>query len=223
MVVSDNVSLIERIRQQVRDLPPMPRLHLLGRMFAGFLVDIATTPPVFAAVTHRLVCSNLGMVNRRLDPEYGASRRKELPRIMLTQMRASQAALGLSQLGRIDEDARCRIKRAMIYHDGFGALSSVGTPCRREDLSNIYTYFPIRVQNREELLRYAQQRGRDFAAQHLRNCADLPAFSEYRADCRNARQAAKELVLLPTYPGYPESEVRKNIEVVSDFLSRRFN
>jgi len=29
-----------------------------------------------------------------------------------------------------------------------------------------------------------------------------------------------DLVLLPTYPRYPESEVRKNVEVVREFLTK---
>jgi dTDP-4-amino-4,6-dideoxygalactose transaminase len=60
-------------------------------------------------------------------------------------------------------------------------------------------------------------RGRDFSRQHLRNCADLPYFREFYADCPNARAAARELILLPTYPRYPMNEVVKNAEVIADF------
>ena len=56
-------------------------------------------------------------------------------------------------------------------------------------------------------------------AQHLRNCAALPMFSEFHRDCPNARAAARELVLLPTYSRYPASEVKRNIEIIREFFS----
>jgi dTDP-4-amino-4,6-dideoxygalactose transaminase len=137
-------------------------------------------------------------------------------------MRNSHANIGIRKLDRVDHDANCRIEHATQYHDGLGGLDSVVTPKRRDGLSHVYSYFPIQVANRESLLRYAQHRRRDFAAQHLRNCADLSAFSEFQRDCPNARAVARELVLLPTYPRYPASEVGKNIEVIIEFVQRRF-
>jgi perosamine synthetase len=218
MVVSNNVELIERIRRHVRKLTPLPKLQLLIRMLGGLLVDAATYPSVFAAFTHPLVRRNFGIINRRLDPELGAMRSREMPADHLRRMRESQARIGIRHLELVDQDAFHRIEHAAKYHDGLGGLEGVITPQRGDDLSNIYTYFPIQASNRDSLLEYSQKRRRDFAAQHLRNCADLPMFAEFRRDCPNARRAACELVLLPTYPRYPASEVRKNIEVIREFI-----
>ena len=63
--------------------------------------------------------------------------------------------------------------------------------------------------------------GRDFAAQHLRNCADLQEFKDLYRDCPNARAAARELVLLPTYARYPRAEIRKNIEFIQQYSATR--
>ena len=219
MVVSNDVALIERIRRRVRQLPQLPKWHLLIRMLGGFAVDVATCPSVFATFIHPLVRQNFGIINRQLNPERDATRWTEVPKYYLRRMRASQALIGIRQLDRVDQDALRRIEHAGLYHDVLGGLDGVMTPQRCSDLSNVYTYFPIQITNRDNLLQYAQERRRDFAAQHLRNCAGLPMFSEFYRDCPNARAAARELVLLPTYPRYPASEVKRNIEIIREFFS----
>ena len=58
------------------------------------------------------------------------------------------------------------------------------------------------------------QERRDVAAQHLHNCADLPCFEEFHRDCPNARQVARSVVLLPTYPRYSIRDVERNVAVI---------
>jgi len=220
MIVSNNVALIERIRGHLRELSELPRWRLLAQMLSGLTVDLATCPPIFARLTYPLVRQNYAMINGRLDPERSATRLNKIPSSYLFRMRASQAEIGIRGLQRVDQDARCRINHAAIYHQGFEGLDGVITPEPGTDLSNVYTYFPIQVTNRTQLLAHSQRRGRDFAAQHLRNCADLSFFKEFRRDCPNARRVARDLVLLPTYPRYPEPEVRNNVEVVREFFTK---
>jgi len=59
---------------------------------------------------------------------------------------------------------------------------------------------------------------RDIAAQHLKNCADLPDFSEFYRDCPVARKTANEVILLPTYPRYPVSDVKRNIKAIRSYF-----
>lgn len=221
MVVSNDAQLIERIRKQLRELEQLSRWRLLIQVLAAVAVDVATYPPVFTAFTHPLVRRNYGIISRQLDPEHGAARRTHLPEDHLRRMRNSQASVGIRKLDRVDLDAKCRIEHAKQYHEGLDGLDGIITPRRRDGLAHVYSYFPIQIPDRESLLRYSQHQRRDFAAQHLRNCADLPMFSEFQRDCPNARAAARELVLLPTYPRYPASEVKENIEVIRDFVRRR--
>src|SRR5262249_30836602 len=150
-------------------------------------VDTATVPFVFAHLIHPVVRQNLPALNRRLDPEYRTTRRKRMPNNFLRQMRDSQAHVGLCHLERVDDDSLWRIRNAGLYNDGLVGLNSVILPEFRKDLSNIYTYFPIQLTERTRLLEYSRMKRRDFAAQHLRNCADLPMFSEFYRDCPNAR------------------------------------
>jgi dTDP-4-amino-4,6-dideoxygalactose transaminase len=217
MVVSDDVRLIERIRHHVRVLPDLGRSRLLARAFAGLMVETATWPPVFSMVTHPIVRRDFAFMTTRLDPEARASRLTSVPDNFLRRMRSAQARIGIQQLDGVDLDSLRRIDNALLYHDGLEGLPDLITPRHHTNLSNIYTYFPIQIENRDRLLRLIQRNRRDFAAQHLRNCADLPMFSEFQSDCPNARAAARELVLLPTYPRYPRSQIERNVELIRNF------
>ena len=222
LLVSPDPALISRIRRRMAGLAPLPALHWFRRSLFGLATDLATAPPVFAAGIHPLLRLSLRRgiraVNRRLDPEASATRLKAVPLKYLYGMTAPQAHLVLHQLQHIDADSLVRIENAQRYQQALSSMPSLITPRNHEGLSNIYTYYPIQCADREALLSYALSRRRDFAAQFLRNCADLPEFREFYRDCPNARAAARELVLLPTYPRYPEAEIRKNVETIREFL-----
>ena len=220
MVVSNDTALVERIRGQVRWMPELSRSHLLFQTARGFAVDVATWPPFFHIVTHPIVRQNIYALDRHLDPEANATRLKAVPLDHLRRMRSSQAKIGIQQLDRLESDIQDRVARASRYHESLEACSELIMPMDRNDGSNIYTYFPIQVRDRGGLLRHARRQRRDFAAQHLRNCADLDLFSEFSRLCPEARAASQELVLLPTYPRYPVSEVQKNIDVIQEWLSK---
>jgi perosamine synthetase len=225
MVVAQDPSRVARIRKRVCPLPPLPRRRFLALALQGLATDLATWPPIFSAFTHpaiRYCClHNVAAVNRMLDPERKACRIDAMPEEYLYRMSECQAKLGLGLLSRLDNDAAARIAHAELYDKALAGMGGLIAPRRHTGGSHIYTYYPIQYSGRNELLRYAQQRRRDFAAQHLRNCADLPEFRDFYRDCPNARAAARELILLPTYPRYPVAEIRRNIEVIQEFLQTR--
>jgi perosamine synthetase len=218
MVVSNNVTLIDRIRKRVRNLQNLSGWRLSTEMLRGLVVDAATAPSIFATLVHPMIRRNVKPVTNRLDPERDSRRRSHIPKDWLYRMDDIQGRIGIEQLDAIDRHALCRIERAALYHSALGGLGGITTSEHRDDLSNIYTYFPIQISDRDLLLHHSHLRQRDFGAQHLRNCADLPFFAEFRRDCPNARKAAAELVLLPTYPRYPLSEVEKNIATIREFI-----
>ena len=219
MVVSNDQELIKSIRSRIRKLSRFTRADLVTTAVSGLIVDLSTWPPFFSRVTYSILRRNIEWLDRRLDPERGARRLTTMPKSYFCQMRQSQAAMGLRQLSRVDADTNERQVRARRYNDGLDGICGIIKPERTDGHSNTYTYFPIQIADRKGLLRHARARKRDFAAQHLRNCADLPEFAELFRDCPNARRTASELVLLPTYPRYPLPEVELNIEVIREFVT----
>jgi dTDP-4-amino-4,6-dideoxygalactose transaminase len=226
MVVAQDPDLIAGIRRRMKHLPALPCRRLLAIALSGLLTDLATWPPLFGTVTHSLirlsVRRRIEAVNRRLDPESGARRLEVMPAEYLFRMTTSQATLAMVQLDLVDTHTRARIHNAAMYDHGLAGIECLIRPEWRGDGSNIYTCYPIRCRGRDNLLRHALLQRRDFAAQHLRNCADLPEFKELRRDCPNARGAALELVLLPTYPRYPAGEIARNIDMIQSFFGPAF-
>ena len=222
MVVSQDSDLIRRIRRRVATLPELPAAALLSASISGMLTDLATWPPLFSTLVYPMLryCHLRGIqqVNRLLDPEYGATRLASLPVSYLYRMSEIQAQLVLAQLDSLDEASGSRVANAALYQSGLDESERLIKPEWRSDGSNTYSYYPVRCRERGALLDYALRHGRDFAAQHLRNCADLPEFKEFYRDCPKARAAARELILLPTYPRYPTTEIERNIEVIQQFL-----
>jgi perosamine synthetase len=225
VVVSQEQSLITRIRRRMERLPTFPMRHLAATAMKGLLTDLATWPPLFAAVTHRVFresyLRDIKLVNRQLDPEEGALRLSEIPTYYLGRMTPAQAIIALKQLDRIDADTLVRIRHAGVYNKALSQIEEIITPKWQDTSSNIYTYYPVQFGERDSLLGFAMCQKRDFAAQYLRNCADLKQFREFYRDCPNARAAARELILLPTYPAYPLSEIQRNIETIQRFFSMR--
>ena len=225
MLVSNDTDLIARIRRRTAGWKALSARRLLSMSLHGLLTDAATWPPLFATLTHKVLryaqLNEILKVNRKLDPEATASRLTAMPNEYLNAMTDSQATMVLNQLNHVDRDTDSRLARAARYHESLARLDGLVTPRWPGNGEHIFTYYPIQLPRRDALLRFALTQGRDFAAQHLRNCADLPEFEEYRRDCPAARMAARDLVLLPTYPRYPMREVERNIEVIEAFLKSR--
>jgi dTDP-4-amino-4,6-dideoxygalactose transaminase len=224
MLVSKNRGLADQIRRHMSQCRRLATHHLLAITLRGLLTDFLTWPPVFASLTAHLIryseLHGVEVVTRRMNPEYGQRRLRTMPKDYLRGMTAPQATIALRNLDRVDSDTAVRIANAARYHRALSGLDGLISPRRHEGPSHVYTYYPIQCRDRDALLRYAMLHHRDFAAQHLFNCAHVPEFNEFYRDCPNARAAARELILLPTYPRYPAAEIDMNIQVIRDYLRR---
>ena len=136
-------------------------------------------------------------------------------------MKAIQARLLLSKLDRVEMDTATRIRYAGIYHEGLSGLNELILPPFKIDGSHIYTYYPIQYKDRLKLVKWLIKHYCDLGVQHLKNCADLPAFKDYYQDCPNARATANEVILLPTYPRYPEKEIKRNVRLIRQFFDEK--
>ena len=134
--------------------------------------------------------NNVEMLNKRVRVEDNPTLRREIPEGYLRRMRGAQARVGLRGEARVEADSRARIALARLYHRGLSDLEELLLPPLREDGSHTYTYYPVQCRDREALVRHLMGEGCDLAVQHLKNCADLPCFAEYRRDCPRARATA---------------------------------
>jgi dTDP-4-amino-4,6-dideoxygalactose transaminase len=223
MLVTRDARVYETIRRWMAAEPYVDRGFFLGKVVQGAITDIITWPPVFSVFTRFLFryafLNDVAAINNRLKIDVDPKLKTEIPREYLGRFSPLQARIALSQLDNIEAETDERIARARLYHEGLVGTKGITLPPFREDRSHIYWYYPIQHPKRHELVAYAMRQGCDLTESHHRNCADLACFQQFHRDCPKARKAASSVVYLPTYPGYPLRDVRRNIEAVRSYLS----
>ena len=225
MVVTPSSALERRIRDEMNGWPFMPLSTLLAKVRQALFTDVSTAPPLFRAIVYWIFrfgyLEDVRWINKMVTIELDTSRKREIPARYLNRMRPMQARMILGRLGSIDEDARTRIRYAKVYHDGLKDLPGLVIPPFRDDLTHVYNYFAIQHPDRVALVKWMMSHCRDLAVQHLKNCAALPSFAPESRPCPNADLTANQVVLLPNYPSYGETEVRKNVAALRAFFEQR--
>lgn len=224
-VVSENKTLIDKIRNELNQYDYQSPKFILKRMLKGLLTDILTNPLIFKPLTYWLFrygfLHDITWINKWVEIELDIKLKNSIPPHYLARFTPFQARLALSQMDRIDSEIELRIQKAELYYEGLQDIPELILPSKANN-SSYYTYpvFPIQYQERKKLLKWLMLYKRDAAVQHLKNCADLPSFSAFYRDCPVARKTAEQVILLPTYPRYPNSQVQKNIEVIRSFFHK---
>jgi dTDP-4-amino-4,6-dideoxygalactose transaminase len=225
VLTTRRAELAEKTRAALAAWPHQDLGGYLAEVGHGVATDVATWPPLFRLATFWIFrfafLQELSILNRQVSFDNDPQLRDDLPEPYRRRMTPLQARLVLRQLARVDEHTRERIERARICHEGLRDVPEVMCAPLRTDFSHMYTYFPIQVDDRNALLRHLMRRGRDVAGQHIKNCADFPAFAPWHRDCPNARKTANAVVLLPTYPRYALSEVEANVRVIREYFGAR--
>lgn len=222
LVATDHDDLARQLRADLADLPYFDAQTLLRR--AGFCLtgDTITWPPIFGAATYWAFrfgyLHEIEALNKRVRGEDAPTIKREIPESYLRRMTPMQARLLVPQIPEVDRLAEIRVGYATIYDEGLRDIPEILTPPLRTDGSHIYLNYAIQVKDRHALLRYLMTHGRDLTVQHMGNNADYACYGEWYRDCPSARATAKQVLLLPTYPGYGEREVRKNVALIQAYF-----
>jgi dTDP-4-amino-4,6-dideoxygalactose transaminase len=223
MAIMRDEGLRHRLAEALATFPPEDNVRLLRQAVKCLLGDLATAPPVFP-LAFRLIRGDYlrgdRVISKLLRHTDTSVLRRELPDLYRRRMTNAQARLIARQLADVDRHAQLRLEHARAYHRGLSGIKEVGLPPFREDGSHTYLTFPIRVLEREALVKYMLRQGRDVRPQNYPNAADLACFSEYARECPNARTTASQVVILPSYPSYRAAEVEKNIAVIQAYFRR---
>ena len=225
MVVTPHKDLHDRLRRETESYPFQEIDYYLSKVSSGLTTDIATYPPLFQLLTFWIFrygyLHNIPFLMNRVMVDVDPKMKRVLPESYLRRMMPMQAKLAVPQLDHVEHDNEIRIKYARIYYEGLKNISELIISPLHYDCSHTYAYYTIQAADRHALIRHLMRNGCDIAASHYKNCADLPAFQEWYRDCPNARETARSLVYLPTYPRYSERNVKKNVEVIRNFFGSK--
>lgn len=222
-VVTDDEQIAGKIRHFLAPNEYQSKKDILLKVKKGAMMDFATAPFFFQTVTFRLFkygfLRDIAKINKMAMTELDTSKKDSLPDSYLKRYTPAQARIGLKQLPNVDCYSRERIAYAKKYYEGLKEIKQLIMFCSVDDLSHIYTYFPIQYGKRDELLKFLMKNNRDVAAQHYKNCANLSWLQEFHRPCPNADKVAEELIFLPTYHGYGIDQVEKNIRIIQRFFA----
>ena len=223
IVATHDDALARALRNEVHSFALESPQVLKKRAIKGMTTDIATYPPLFKSSVFwifRFGCLfDIEAINKRVRTELDTSRYDQIKESYLRRLTPLQARLAIPQLDEIDTKSDSRIAKAKRYYEGLRNLPELTLPPPRFDRSHIYTYYPIRARERNSILKWLMKHRCDVGAQHLKNCASLPGFTEFGGECPIAEATARELILLPTYPTYSDADVDRNISVIKSYFS----
>lgn len=220
-VATNRDDLAAKLRADIAGFPYFDTETLLRRAAFCLTGDIITWPPIFRASTFWLFrfgyLNNIEQLNKRVRGEDAPTLKESIPETYLRRMTPMQARLLAPQIPEVDTLTRVRIDYARMYDRGLAGVAEVLRPPFRDDGSHVYLNYAIQVPDRHALLRHLMRHGRDLTVQHMGNNADYACYGKYKRECPNARATASSVLLLPSYPGYGEEEVAKNIELIRAF------
>ncbi len=221
-VTTNDDAFAAMLRDEIKDFPYQTAELLLKR--AAFCVtgDIMTADVVFPLSTYWIFrfgyLNQVEALNKRWRGEDAPQIKEQIPESYLRRMTPMQARLLMPQFKEIDRLSQIRVGYARIY-DALSKIPDIITPPLREDGSHGYLNYAIQVPDRHALLRHLMQRGRDLTVQHMGNTADYACYARWHRDCPNARATGTSVLLLPSYPGYGEVEVAKNVEAIESYFA----
>ncbi|MCZ8121920.1 MAG: DegT/DnrJ/EryC1/StrS family aminotransferase [Magnetospirillum sp.] len=224
MAVVRDDEVARRVRAEIADWPVQPTGGFLPKLVKAAVVDALTRPLLFKLFAFRLFrfayLRDVKPIANQLRVDFAPEIKRELPASYKIRMSPAQARAILRQLDAVDARSATRIANAKRYHDGLEGLPIV-RPKLRADGSSIYTYYCPAVADRPDFVRFLQARGRDAAENYHRNCADLPIFADYAADCPNARKMSERLVYLPSYPGLRAEDIDATTRAIRAYFAEK--
>lgn len=223
LVVTSSDALAAQVRDSQKEWPVISRQKLMNRLAQGIVLNMATAPVVFDLVTYRAFRTSfikgVGPINRLSQSENSPVLRTEFPDHYAVRPSLAQAVAAKQQFESVDAHAQVRISTASLYHAALKDVDQVVLPDMVSDKSHVYMQFPMVVPDRHDFISYLLKADCDLAGQHLKNCAALPCFENWAADCPNAAYAEKHVVLLPTYPRFRDVGARKIAEAARRYFA----
>lgn len=138
-----------------------------------------------------------------------------------------QAALGTSQLKKIDKFVELRRKYVAMYNEAFKDMDEVITPFQHEDGQSSWHLYIIRLKldkltaSRREIFEALQQQNIGvnvhYIPVHLQPYYQQLGYK--KGICPNAEKLYEEMITLPLFPAMSEEDVNSVIEAVKRVVS----
>ncbi|NOR48567.1 MAG: aminotransferase DegT [Methanosarcinaceae archaeon] len=128
------------------------------------------------------------------------------------------AAIGLVQLGKLDDFTSIRKENANILSDGLGDIDGIIVPVVRDGCSHVFHQYTIRAENRDGLAAMLNNSGIGTGTYYPIPIHKQPVYRDlgYNDNLPECDKAAGEALSLPVHPGVSKDELNEIIENVKN-------
>ncbi len=135
-----------------------------------------------------------------------------------------QAAIGLVQLGKLEDFTLKRIKNAEFLTRNI-KLNGITTPHRAANVRHVYHQYVVRVEDdfpasREKLMDYLQGKGIGSAVHYPKPIYEQPLYREMERDwprCPAAEDVSQRVLSLPVHPSLKQEDLEYIASEISSF------
>ena len=126
------------------------------------------------------------------------------------------AAIGLVQLGKLDNFTAMRQRNAKILSDGLGNIDGITIPVMRGGCSHVFHQYTIRAEKRDELAVMLNNNGIGTGTYYPIPIHKQPLYRDlgYNDNLPECETAAGEALSLPVHPGVSNDDLKMIIEGV---------
>ena len=130
------------------------------------------------------------------------------------------AAIGLVQLGKLDDFTSMRKENAKVLSDALGGLDGITVPVIRDGCSHVFHQYTIRAEKRNDLAAMLNQSGIGTGTYYPIPIHKQPVYTDlgYNDNLPECDKAAGEALSLPVHPGVSKDELKTIIESIKDWV-----
>ena len=193
------------------------------KVLKAFITNLATSQLLFRFIVLPIIklgyFKNIKLINQFVETELDVSRKESLPINYKTRPSKIQASMIINKLENVHSDNETRIYFGSIYYENLKNIKTIKLSHNNKLSRNIYTYFPIYIEDMENLRKFLIKNNVDVGPQHYKNTSSLDSFKEFTLNCPVAEEVSDSILLLPTYPRYGEKNIYKVIDLIKEFHS----
>ncbi len=221
MVLSNNKELLEKLRQEKKELGGIDRVPLIIEAIKNFVVKTATLKLVFGFFVFpllKLFSAPMDFFSRFQRANKTVELRKELPKGFFVNFSSQQALLGLEQLSSVHEREKKKIQNAKHLYE----LIDNNIIHKIKLLDSCYhTFwtFPIGAKDISHFKKYLAKNGIDCTSYLLSVLSDEVEFSGLNLSAPQASRIKKETIIIPVYPSLSQAEVEYLASVINSYKS----
>ncbi len=207
-VTTNDELMMRRISEEIKNLSKLSTIRLLSKIKIGYKEGFLTVPFVYTIIIWPMLIS-ANILGIDLVGNYQKS--KNVERMKPYQFTNLQAKMGLRQLSILDSRSERRVAKAkMLAHELGGAVDIL----KDDDKNyNIYSYFIILCNNKNELARKLLANGIDADTKMMQNCGKL--FG--KGDFKNAEWVEKRALKIPLYDWLGTKQIKQIAQLIKRY------